>query len=212
MHAAATKSGGSSPHTRGARGTPWNPARYGGDHPRIRGEHNRRGHPAGCAGGIIPAYAGSTAPGMASANWFQGSSPHTRGARTRRSWWSCRIWDHPRIRGEHYHFPSDDSTVTGIIPAYAGSTDGSEAGLCHLAGSSPHTRGAQGVQVAHVLARGIIPAYAGSTYGLQRFFLNFRDHPRIRGEHVGGDFRFSSYPGSSPHTRGAHSRMITGLR
>ena len=115
--------------------------RSGRDHPRIRGEHvpialiatalagsspHTRGAPAGVnqvAGrqGIIPAYAGST-PGRES----------RPAART----------DHPRIRGEHEYcdppqtpspgssphtrgaqvFPALPGVLSGIIPAYAGST------------------------------------------------------------------------------------------
>ena len=131
---------GSSPHTRGARGT---------------GRRGTRG------AGIIPAYAGSTRVGESwtvrhrdhprirgehsspstsrSTSW--GSSPHTRGARlsgecghsgvgiipayagSTRLWRPCRRrpWDHPRIRGEHIIFRS--------IAAFE-------------VGSSPHTRGA----------------------------------------------------------------------
>ena len=116
----ARRRAGSSPHTRGARGrarvypissriipayagsTGDDPPQKwaGGDHPRIRGEHDTpltnvtpftgssphtRGAPVIVAApggfiGIIPAYAGSTRP-----------SPATTGAGP----------DHPRIRGEH---------------------------------------------------------------------------------------------------------------
>ena len=94
---------------------------YTGDHPRMRGEHafviapkisseGSSPHARGAHGqrrvevqgrGIIPACAGSTAPGIASASWFQGSSPHARGARFARR----------RYRSK-----------SGIIPACAGST------------------------------------------------------------------------------------------
>ena len=158
---AAKPDNGSSPHTRGA---PLNngaahrvaqiiPAYAGstqssspdsslsGDHPRIRGEHNRRARcvpgpsgssphtrgarkppcPRAARGRIIPAYAGSTS-----------------GSRRGR----CRTPDHPRIRGEHSR---DDPEP--IKPP----------------GSSPHTRGALSGFLS-VSARGrIIPAYAGST-------------------------------------------------
>ena len=118
-----TAKSGSSPHTRGARS-----ARASGwgsvaDHPRIRGEH-------------------PTPPGPAT--WTPGSSPHTRGARV------------------HVF---DDGVCRGIIPAYAGSTGPAQKGALDgrdhprirgehtgvtdtgaiAAGSSPHTRGAQGV-------------------------------------------------------------------
>ena len=173
---------GSSPHTRGAppcrsgAGGFWRiiPAYAGStapflptevettDHPRIRGEHAEH----------LPA------PGQPG-----GSSPHTRGARSRpptgtavggiipayagstgpsrsRPW---RVADHPRIRGEH----SSPASRRMVIP-----------------GSSPHTRGARQRYVADVACERIIPAYAGSTSRLSA--LNVK------------------LPGSSPHTRGAH--------
>ena len=172
---------GSSPHTRGA------PDRYrwkiptkriipayagstacrrfvcrgGRDHPRIRGEHNRR---ARCV------------PGPS------GSSPHTRGARRRVRVCRCRIriipayagstrhvgphrlavQDHPRIRGEH---------VEEQANAFAGE------------GSSPHTRGAPAALLDPARRRRIIPAYAGSTRRHWRCWPACSDHPRIRGEH-----------------------------
>ena len=143
--------------TVGAR--PWPSGRA--DHPRIRGEHpsirmtappprgsspHTRGaltFPFQCcgSGGIIPAYAGST----------PGSSTPAGGLR-----------DHPRIRGEHFLAVSSSPSVkgssphtrgahdaersepphSGIIPAYAGSTDVPAAGSRSRRGSSPHTRGA----------------------------------------------------------------------
>ena len=117
------------------------PMARGRDHPRIRGEHgfppagrrirggsspHTRGAPgcSGCwrgCGGIIPAYAGSTAPFRPLA---------------------ARVADHPRIRGEHVVRTPEEAARGGssphtrgapengpvgparggIIPAYAGST------------------------------------------------------------------------------------------
>ena len=172
---------GSSPHTRGARRTtPTERRRYG----------------------IIPAYAGSTG----------------RGARR-----PSRSPDHPRIRGEHSVFTTISSMTSGssphtrgapptacrrgktsgIIPAYAGSTKLTIAGLDGKrdhprirgehwssslltrisAGSSPHTRGARRPEVDFAHVAGIIPAYAGSTVGEVDVDGTVEDHPRIRGEH-----------------------------
>ena len=92
----------------------------------------------------------------------------------------------------------------GIIPAYAGSTSRSPSARGRSAGSSPHTRGA--------LARPM------------RSWQKYRDHPRIRGEHLltlerhgiivgiipayaGSTLACTGLEcmrlGSSPHTRGA---------
>jgi len=110
-----------------------------GDHPRVRGEHcrprPRPGHDPGSsprargapsrrrssthALGIIPACAGSTVDPY--------DSPR-------------RIWDHPRVRGEH-------RPVIGRP--------------CGRAGSSPRARGAQRIGSTSGIAAGIIPACAG---------------------------------------------------
>ena len=112
---------GSSPHTRGALLSlffPLTPTRIipayagstntlraiwekSGDHPRIRGEHNQP-DPFG--------------------HWTEGSSPHTRGARSARASGWGSVADHPRIRGEHHRL--------GCAGDFG-------------RGSSPHTRGAR---------------------------------------------------------------------
>ena len=152
---------GSSPHTRGALDLlevlPFDngiiPAYAGStceaswkclamaDHPRIRGEHERRGEkfrvvlgssphtrgaprplaPSPLGSRIIPAYAGSTR--------FHANHVRMGG-------------DHPRIRGEHF------GSTTAPRPA---------------PGSSPHTRGALDYRDRLMTLNRIIPAYAGST-------------------------------------------------
>ena len=132
-----------------------------GSSPHTRGAPRHEAGPHDCAG-IIPAYAGSTKfkPKKTTDDWdhprirgehtvaidprddWEGSSPHTRGARNllrkRRKHRgiipayagsteagrprSSASWDHPRIRGEHSHMPCRSRS---------------------RAGSSPHTRGAQ---------------------------------------------------------------------
>ena len=144
---------------------------------RVEGENHQSG--------IIPAYAGSTAPAFILVR----GSP-----------------DHPRIRGEHVMPSRNVNGVTGssphtrgallprpsesilvrIIPAYAGSTPPWRASCAVLAdhprirgehkcesrekttrpGSSPHTRGALGAWRTRPASPGIIPAYAGSTAAL----------------------------------------------
>jgi len=192
--------GGSSPHTRGTR--PLGPGldacgrfipAYAGNtgirrpgrrrpavHPRIRGEH------------------WST---IVSNDWTSGSSPHTRGTRSRSRFRvrhrrfipayagnTCtrrgRHTDpavHPRIRGEH-------ETLTDIQRA--------------ARGSSPHTRGTPVRQRRLEGGTRFIPAYAGNT--LKPAFCRSRVpvHPRIRGEHIIRLHAGARRYGSSPHTRG----------
>ena len=198
---AAPTACGSSPHTRGARpcgtlsplphriipayaGSTVMQAPSGGrgqDHPRIRGEHKDPG---------------------ARIAFFEGSSPHTRGAPLRLQ---------------------QDQVLSRIIPAYAGSTS-SEALNSHgftdhprirgehrrlrrsarkSGGSSPHTRGAHVVGACDFSDPGIIPAYAGSTTLAPSSPNLGKDHPRIRGEHALRRFLHKGSQGSSPHTRGA---------
>ena len=97
--------------------------------------------------------------------------------------------DHPRIRGEHRL--ASEMQVTSP-------------------GSSPHTRGAQGLDKAISGLRRIIPAYAGSTDATYPFGLWYPDHPRIRGEHATERLVSRRSIGSSPHTRGARYRWPDG--
>ena len=160
------------------------------DHPRIRGEHSaaspstssaagssphtrgarHTGRVFSCASRIIPAYAGSTS-GMSS--------------------FSCRVWDHPRIRGEH-GTPRNPSARSN--------------------GSSPHTRGARAFPRPTLVWGGIIPAYAGSTRWRPRYCHGGGDHPRIRGEHFTIEWEVKPGRGSSPHTRGARLPRRAGRR
>ena len=195
---------GLSPHTRGALERVRQRYVELGDHPRIRGEHLLGLYPLAPTQGIIPAYAGSTAPAATVTREPAGSSPHTRGARLGLDGVAGGHRDHPRIRGEHSAQCLGAVVRLGIIPAYAGSTGTSDAGSDLGRGSSPHTRGAlelghQGIGLAEDHPRirgehrdlvrlvrggqGIIPAYAGSTTPSSWFTLGWM--------------------GSSPHTRGA---------
>ena len=142
---------------------------------------------------------------------WEGSSPHTRGARDR---------------------PSLDISSNGIIPAYAGSTvhvttsafrtgdhprirgEHSRSRLSRRSttGSSPHTRGAPDLRSVDCRVDGIIPAYAGSTRFRRMRALESRDHPRIRGEHFCRPSNELLIVGSSPHTRGAPRRRILDVQ
>ena len=129
-----------------------------------------RGTPSGGFGawntcGIIPAYAGNTRVDMQVVVEVEGSSPHTRG--TPGDEFDCHIYlrDHPRIRGEHDLRRHGGGRGHGIIPAYAGNTRHAWHLWRTAEGSSPHTRGTRPTTCAKTASR--------------------RDHPRIRGEHIG---------------------------
>ena len=195
---------GSSPRTRGAPSPKTATDAPRQDHPRVRGEHHRPIRRHEHVVGIIPAYAGSTTSRNSPKSLNPGSSPRTRGARLRAVAPPDATRDHPRVRGEHSARLAIRSIACGIIPAYAGSTDGRVALRFWDTGSSPRTRGARPppprpragcrdhprvrgehltVVAPDVLDDGIIPAYAGST-----FYRPFDD---------------DTWRGSSPRTRGA---------
>ena len=211
------------------------------DHPRVCGEHwlgsdrwvfvlgsspRMRGTHVDGVGllrhlGIIPAYAGNTR--------IQFSERSHR-------------WDHPRVCGEHRNhrtsrrdtsgssprmrgtpvgMPSA-SRLVGIIPAYAGNTEGGmplmlarrdhprvcgehvygRYSLPTASGSSPRMRGTRVDACGVSVYGGIIPAYAGNTcyqLGAQHCY---GDHPRVCGEHTLSGIAERTGLGSSPRMRG----------
>ena len=164
------------------------------DHPRMCGEH------------LILVSIRSSVPG---------SSPHVRGA---------QLFGGKQVGG------------TGIIPACAGSTlsgcrlsrysrdhprmcgehfSGHDKESCKW-GSSPHVRGAPRPRLRRANVLGIIPACAGSTGTYSRTMRQYRDHPRMCGEHPSTMSMTRKQPGSSPHVRGAprdeaHSLIESGI-
>ena len=77
-----------------------------------------------------------------------------------------------------------------------------------MSGSSPHTRGLQGVRGQCAAGEGIIPAHAGFTAGGAGGRRGTPDHPRTRGVYSDNGQTALSNLGSSPHTRG----LRPGLR
>ena len=71
-----------------------------------------------------------------------------------------------------------------------------------LWGSSPHMRGTPVSHHSDSRRHGIIPAYAGNTQPLCKPLAKCGDHPRICGEHKGGELGLMLVEGSSPHMRG----------
>ena len=219
---------GSSPH---ARGAPWSgraPPRTAGDHPRMRGEHAQLEQEVSSRPGIIPACAGSTCAVQWLEELDQGSSPHARGAPSRRSATTATPWDHPRMRGEHAAELAEELVVDGIIPACAGSTVTDTRLGRYLRGSSPHARGAPTprpptcspprdhprmrgehddvADAVHVLV-GIIPACAGSTAGTGATMTAVGgSSPHARGAHRVANGVDAVVVGSAPHARGARRR------
>ena len=185
----ATRSSGSSPHTRGL-------------------PHQQ---PGGCRQGrIIPAHAGFTYLTDAERQALEGSSPHTRGLLLVRAGagqrpgiipahagftlrWRSRLcpWsDHPRTRGVY-------------VPA--GTT------AAEHDGSSPHTRGLRRCRLHLGRRDRIIPAHAGFTWPPGRPRGRRPDHPRTRGVYIMARQQAADSSGSSPHTRGLHYHGVAPM-
>ena len=134
-------------------------------------------------------------------NWRQGSPPHARGkdvpcltgfASTgitpacagKSPCWSPRYgcpWDHPRMRGEkHLSWHKNR----------------------HRMGSPPHARGKELVSTQNNVRIGITPACAGKSSFVSLSSIDFRDHPRMRGEKSRNSLICPSNIGSPPHARG----------
>ena len=161
----------------------------GRDHPRSRGEY--MGH-------------GRESRGLA------GSSPLSRGIRSRPSWWRSTIriipalagntslqvvvehhrQDHPRSRGEYgWSFPAPPTRF----------------------GSSPLSRGIRRHFGSAAQDAGIIPALAGNTPAARPSPPHRRDHPRSRGEYTAACHDGCQHRGSSPLSRGILPSFLTQL-
>ena len=134
----------------------------------------------------------------------QGSSPHARGTlgaaggiagaagiipacagnTTTATAALTSLGDHPRMRGEHAHHAIRFGRFTG---------------------SSPHARGTPWCSSAAPPPLGIIPACAGNTKLSVHELTSFRDHPRMRGEHLTSCLSAVLARGSSPHARGTRT-------
>ena len=134
------------------------------DHPRTRGVYRLV-----VEGGVAP----------------RGSSPHTRGLRSRAQPQSSA----ERIIPAHAGF-----TTACPWPVPAGSDHPRTRGVYNFNvlwsgwrdGSSPHTRGLPPTQAVPGSGRRIIPAHAGFTGGFRLLMRVIQDHPRTRGVYYAG--------------------------
>ena len=135
------------------------------------------------------------------------------------------------MRGTHL-YGLCDGIHHGIIPAYAGNTQGhprrrgpdrDHPRICgehrirltlpmKSPGSSPHMRGTLGNGEYFRAGTGIIPAYAGNTSETNPDGGGVRDHPRICGEHTTESWQWVVDEGSSPHMRGTRPDRRLGQR
>ena len=176
--------------------------------------------------GIIPAYAGNTCPAIRKHSPTR-NHPRVCGEHALSTVLSTSsAGSSPRMRGTptcaDYEIP-----WRGIIPAYAGNTSGYPSArpyardhprVCgeHLisctfprnaSGSSPRMRGTRRFRKASTPNNGIIPAYAGNTNSKQIKPPQYKDHPRVCGEHSASCMVRWLPRGSSPRMRG--TRLAT---
>ena len=198
--AMSSRTPGSSPLTRGKRGT-------------------TTSSPRAC--GLIPTHAGKTQV-HADDRDVAGAHPHSRGENAGVTMHALRHrGSSPLTRGKR------DGDGAGpparrLIPTHAGKTHGSRSALggqwahphsrgennqprsCAVlpGGSSPLTRGKPTAVKCPVFAQGLIPTHAGKTRTATALATTGTAHPHSRGENAGGTSTPALISGSSPLTRG----------
>ncbi len=195
---------GSSPHTRGTRGSDdvlsrrgrLIPAHAGNTDGHARGQAHAPAHPR-TRGEHVHVRAHGSPP--------SGSSPHTRGTRVAGAEGASR----DRLIPAHAGNTRPPGSRRARTPAHP-RTRGEHLDRVHRGfpevGSSPHTRGTRPDR-GDARARGrLIPAHAGNTRLWHLAALRGPAHPRTRGEHLGGGLLGLLPLGSSPHTRGTPRR------
>ena len=150
------------------------------DHPRVCGEHRSMSCRMVGLLGSSPRMRG-TPQLMLGEGLFCGIIPAYAGNTSNHSKLHMVTWDHPRVCGEHR------SASKRRRPR---------------AGSSPRMRGTLPRDITKLEPCGIIPAYAGNTWNLYQSKTARRDHPRVCGEHRGGNASLARTSGSSPRMRG----------
>ena len=70
-------------------------------------------------------------------------------------------------------------------------------------------RGTLVLLIFAAISTGIIPAYAGNTESMRPLSLYLGDHPRVCGEHLGGDAFNLANGGSSPRMRGTQTVVLS---
>ena len=132
-----------------------------------------------------------------------GSSPLSRGIRSRACWFAPVRGIIPALAGNTVAH-SDGFATEGDHPRSRGEyPDGRREGRIHH-GSSPLSRGIPHSSGSRKGTRRIIPALAGNTPPLWRTLSPTGDHPRSRGEYLRQTVGMVHGTGSSPLSRGIH--------
>ena len=195
-----------------------------GSSPLTRGKHSHSSE-GDVEEGLIPTHAGKTGAGQTGKR-LEGAHPHSRGENSRGSrTWACPRGSSPLTRGKRFHRDEAGAPVR-LIPTHAGKTGfqasrwGARRAHPHsrgenfarvpvgktCAGSSPLTRGKHATSVNRRVEHGLIPTHAGKTSAAALAGGERRAHPHSRGENKVIGQGYDSSWGSSPLTRGKHSR------
>ena len=158
----------------------WLLVRWGGDHPRMRGDGTP---PRGCGpqGPGSPPHARGRRMEKRQIGVAFGITPACAGTAWPHAWRAASPGDHPRMRG--------DGQIAGA-PGAGG------------VGSPPHARGRPLPVISGLAGGGITPACAGTAPRQPATTTPGGDHPRMRGDGVSVSDRSSSVAGSPPHARG----------
>ena len=156
------RSGEITPACAGNSGCPLQCQKFGGDHPRLRGEQFSCGHTATIELGSPPLARG-TVNCLARVGQDGRITPACAGNRTVYKLRKLGKGDHPRLRGEQASTIDGTYTHIGSPPLARGTDRGSH---------HPHGR------------NGITPACAGNSRRLANIWCRRGDHPRLRGEQL----------------------------
>ena len=155
-----------------------------GEHPRMRGDHSKFALPPDYVTGTSPHARG---PRIRCLNrlFVCGNIPACAGTTSPSARSRTQSWEHPRMRGDHFHCTTASTSKSG---------------------TSPHARGPLAIPKRYGLFPGNIPACAGTTPGLALKRDTPREHPRMRGDHRCWTATVIYATGTSPHARGPRSR------
>ena len=155
---------------------------------------------------VHPRIRGERPPDPSSLMNVAGSSPHTRGTLTaKKNPQSVRRFI-PAYAG-NARSSIDRRAQRSVHPRIRGERDFIGCPQRGVVGSSPHTRGTHLQAEKDAAKARFIPAYAGNAGRRRRQMPGPTVHPRIRGERDITRPCAHTKPGSSPHTRGTHSKM-----